>query len=45
MDSPDCFLTLMSISVFLLFSFSVLHFLVAGSMREIKLMGHLLSAR
>jgi len=31
MDSPDCLLMLVSISVFLLFSFSVSHFLVVGS--------------
>jgi len=34
MDSPDCLLTLLSLSVFLLFSFfSVFHFLVVGSVR------------
>jgi len=37
MDSPDCLLILASISVFLLFSFSVLRFLVVGSVRQIKL--------
>ena len=36
MDSPDCLLLLLSISVFY-FSFSVLHFLVVGSVRSIKL--------
>jgi len=30
MDSPDCLLTLLSISVFLFYSFSVFHFLVVG---------------
>ena len=33
MDSPDCLLILVSTSVFLLFRFSVLHFLVVGSVR------------
>jgi len=33
MDSPDCLLVVLSISVFLLLSFSVLHFLVVGSVR------------
>jgi len=28
MDSPDCLLIFLSISIFLLFSFSVFHFLV-----------------
>jgi len=37
MDSPDCLLTLLSICVFLLFSFSVFHFLVVGSVRLTKL--------
>jgi len=37
MDSPDCLLLLLSMSVFLLFSFSVLHFLVVDSVRQIKL--------
>jgi len=32
-DSPDRLLLLPSISVFLLFGFSVLHFLVVGSVR------------
>ena len=32
-DSLDCLLVLLSISVFLLFSFSVLHFSVVGSVR------------
>jgi len=37
MDSPDCLLLLLGISVFLLFGFSVfLHFLVVGSVRWIK---------
>jgi len=35
MDFPDCLLLLLSISVFLLFSFYT--FLVVGSMRQIKL--------
>jgi len=38
MDFPDCLLLLLSISVFLLFSFFLfLHFLVVGSVRLIKL--------
>ena len=37
MDFPDCLLLLLSISVFLLFSFSVFTLLVVGSMRQIKL--------
>ena len=37
MDSPDCLLTLLSTCVFLLFSFSVFHFLVVGSVRLTKL--------
>jgi len=32
-DSPDCLLIRLSISVFLLFSFPVFHFLVVGSVR------------
>jgi len=32
-DSPDCLPILLSISVFLLFSFSVFHFLVVGSVQ------------
>jgi len=38
MDFPDCLLLLLSISVFLLFSFFLfLHFLVVSSVRQIKL--------
>ena len=38
MDFPDCLLLLLSISVFLLFRFSVFYtFLVVGSVRYIKL--------
>jgi len=38
MDFPDCLLLLLSITVFLLFSFSVFTlFLVVGSVRSIKL--------
>ena len=38
MDSPDCLLLLLSISVFtFLVFFSVLHFLVVGFVRQIKL--------
>jgi len=38
MDSPDCLLTLLSISVFLhIFRFNVFHVLVVGSVRKIKL--------
>jgi len=33
MESPDCLLTLLSISVLLIFSFSLFHFLVVGSVR------------
>ena len=37
MDSPDCLLFFLRIFVFLLSSFSVLHFLVVGSVRQIEL--------
>ena len=33
MDSPNCLLLLLSISTFLVFSLSVLHYLVVGSVR------------
>ena len=45
-DSPDCLVTDTSEHIrFLLFSFSVFHFLVFGSVRWIKLTCRLLSAR
>ena len=36
-DSPDCLPILLNISVFFFFSFSVFHFLVVGSVQQIKL--------
>jgi len=35
MDFPDCLLLFLSIPVFYFFSFSVLHFLVVGPVRQI----------
>jgi len=36
-DSPDCLVILLCISAFLLFSFSVFHFIVVGSVPQITL--------